>query len=528
MTGVQTCALPISYQWRKNGVNISGATSSTYTVSNAQLTHAGTYDVVASNLGGSATSAGATLSVNAPPSITAQPLGASVFVGQPASFAITATGTGPLAFQWKKDGSNLPGATAASYGIASCSLGDAGSYQAVVSSPLGSATSQVAVLTVTPAVPPAITSQPQPQSRTVGQSVSFSVSATGTAPLSYQWRKDGSNIPGATNLIYALSNIGTNAAGSYLVVVTNVGGVVTSSPPAILTVSEPIPGTVIAWGYDSEGQSSVPSGLQYATASAAGDRHSLALLSSGAVVAWGDNFHGQTSVPANAMSGVVAIAVGGNHSLALKQDRSLVAWGKNQFGQTTIQPTLQGALVAIAAGGDHSIAVTTNGQAVAWGWNDYGQTSIPSGLTNVRRVAAGLYHSVALRSDGSVLAWGATNAAGDNNHGQTIVPANGATNVMEIAAGGWHTVALKHDGTVVTWGKVFAGDAGMVPDIVPTGLKGVVAVAAGWNHTIALKKDGTAEAWGWNGQGQATIPIGLRNLVSVSGGWNHSLAVVGL
>ncbi len=78
-------------------------------------------------------------------------------------------------------------------------------------------------------------------------------------------------------------------------------------------------GTVVAWGYNSSGQSKVPAGLSGVVAIAAGGRHTVALKQDGTVVAWGSDSTGQTTVPAG-LSGVVAIAAGGFHTVALKLD----------------------------------------------------------------------------------------------------------------------------------------------------------------------------------------------------------------
>ena len=80
-----------------------------------------------------------------------------------------------------------------------------------------------------------------------------------------------------------------------------------------------------------------------------------ALTQGGTVVAWGKNDNGQTTVPAG-LSGVVAIAARGFHTVALKQDGTVVAWGKNDDGQTTVPAGLSG-VVAIAAGRDHTVAL---------------------------------------------------------------------------------------------------------------------------------------------------------------------------
>src|ERR1019366_278359 len=112
----------------------------------------------------------------------------------------------------------------------------AGSYTVVLTNLAGSVTSAVATLTVI--VPPTITTQPESQTVALGQNASFSVTANGTAPLSYQWSFNGAALAGATSSTLPLNNVQTNKAGSYTVVVTNMAGSITSAV-APLTVLVP-------------------------------------------------------------------------------------------------------------------------------------------------------------------------------------------------------------------------------------------------------------------------------------------------
>ncbi len=228
---------PLSYQWKKGGVNISGATSATYSITNAQSSHAGSYTVSVSNSAGSVTSSAATLTVNVSPTITSQPQSLVVTAGQPASFSVTTSGTAPLSYQWKKGGVNISGATSATFTIANAQAADAASYTVVVSNMAGNATSTAATLTVNPAVvAPTITQQPQNLTVNSGQAASFSVTASGTAPLSYQWKKGGVNISGATSATFTIASAQSGDAASYTVLVSNSAGNVTSSA-ATLTVN---------------------------------------------------------------------------------------------------------------------------------------------------------------------------------------------------------------------------------------------------------------------------------------------------
>ena len=119
------------------------------------------------------------------------------------------------------------------------------------------------------------------------------------------------------------------------------------------------------------------------------------LTQGGTVVAWGDNEKGQTTVPAG-LSGVVAIAGGEDHTVVLKQDGTVVAWGNNAFDQTTVPAGLSG-VVAIAGGGRHTVALKQDGTVVAWGYNVSDQTTVPAGLSGVVAIAGGPYHTVALK-----------------------------------------------------------------------------------------------------------------------------------
>ena len=131
--------------------------------------------------------------------ITTQPANQSVIAGQTATFSVVATGTGTLTYQWKKGGTAISGATAASYTTPATTSSESGTqFTVVVTDSTGSVTSNPATLTVTAsAVAPSITSQPANQTVTAGQTATFSVTATGTAPLTYQWKKNGTAISGA-------------------------------------------------------------------------------------------------------------------------------------------------------------------------------------------------------------------------------------------------------------------------------------------------------------------------------------------
>jgi len=234
---------PLNYQWNKNGTAISGATSSSYTIPPTTISDNGAqFTALVSNIAGSVTSIAATLTVNAvavPPSITTPPASQTVTAGQAATFTVAASGTVPLSYQWQKNGTPIGGASAATYATPATTSSDNGAqFTVVVSNSAGSATSNAAILTVNPAtMAPSIATQPVSQTVTAGQTASFSVTATGSSPLGYQWSKNGTVISGATSASYTTPATATTDNGAqFTVVVSNSAGKVTSSA-ATLTVN---------------------------------------------------------------------------------------------------------------------------------------------------------------------------------------------------------------------------------------------------------------------------------------------------
>jgi hypothetical protein len=172
------------------------------------------------------------------PSITMQPSAASVTVGQTATFTVTATGTAPLSYQWQKNGTNVNGATTASYTTPPTASTDTGSmFDVVVSNSAGSVTSHQVALTVTAAAAPAISTQPANQAIIAGQTATFSVVATGSSPLNYQWQLNGAAISGATSSSYTTPATTNASSGQqFRVTISNSLGSVTSNI-ATLTIN---------------------------------------------------------------------------------------------------------------------------------------------------------------------------------------------------------------------------------------------------------------------------------------------------
>ncbi len=182
--------------------------------------------------------------------ITSQPASQSAFTRANLMFSVAAIGSPPLSWQWQKnkanltDGGSLSGSTNRILGLANVTVADSGTYSVIITNMIGSVTSADAVLQVT-ASPPIITSQPANQTLQPGATATFTLTAIGTLPLSYQWQVDGANltdggnVSGSTTGTLTLSNVIEPSSGTYSVIVSNTVGWTNAS--SVLTVIPPSP-----------------------------------------------------------------------------------------------------------------------------------------------------------------------------------------------------------------------------------------------------------------------------------------------
>ncbi len=261
---------------------VSGATTPSMIVPGASVTLNVTYSptIAGSNSGAltitsndpqSPTStislAGTATAAPVAPTITTQPANQTVTAGQTASFTVVAGGTAPLSYQWQKNGASIAGATTASYTTPVTTTADSGStFNVVVSNTAGTMTSAAVTLTVNAAaVGPTITTQPANQTVTAGQTASFTVVAGGTAPLSYQWQKNGASIAGATTASYTTPVTTTVDSGStFRVVVSNAAGTVTSAAATLTVSATPAPAIQLSSSSINFGNAVIGSSLSQA------------------------------------------------------------------------------------------------------------------------------------------------------------------------------------------------------------------------------------------------------------------------
>ena len=182
------------------------------------------------------------------PMISTQPTNETVLAGSNAAFSVTAGGTPSLVYKWRKNGTNLvnggniSGATTNVLQFTAATTNNTGNYTVVITNNYGSITSAVATLTVTPTFAPTISTQPTNQTVFAGGNAVFTMTAGGTPPLVYQWRKNGNNLANGGNISGATTNVlqftaaTTSNNGNYTVVITNNYGSITSAV-ATLTVN---------------------------------------------------------------------------------------------------------------------------------------------------------------------------------------------------------------------------------------------------------------------------------------------------
>jgi len=244
---------PLSYLWQvstdggttwtniTNGADTaSGNTTATLNFSAASLDLSGDqFRCVVTNAGTSTASAPATLIVGGPPSISAAPVSITQVQGQDATFSVTATGDPAPTYQWYKGKTLLVGKTVSSLTITGAQAADADTYSVTVANPFKTLTDKATLKIIVPA---GFSKQPVNVSVVAGKAAKFTVTATGTAKLTYQWEMstDGTNwtaIPKATTNTYSIAKTTVLMNGQqFHCIVNNPAGTPATSNPATLSV----------------------------------------------------------------------------------------------------------------------------------------------------------------------------------------------------------------------------------------------------------------------------------------------------
>lgn len=221
---------PFTYQWLFNGGLLPGETNALLQLHGLTLADDGRYAVRVSNAAGAVESREARLIVQLPPVILTQPQPFTTIRDQEASFTVTADGTEPLAYRWLRNGVPLtgPAATNRTLLLTDVQENQAGNYSVNVYNTAGAVLSSNAYLTVL--IPATITNAPLGGTVNATSNFTFTVGARGTGTIVYQWRHQGTNLPGATNATLVLSNVQLSDTGTYSVWIADSIGPTESEP----------------------------------------------------------------------------------------------------------------------------------------------------------------------------------------------------------------------------------------------------------------------------------------------------------
>ncbi len=224
---------PLNYQWWNSLGAIQDATNAIFTLISADPTNSDSYTVTINNTFGSITSSVASVTIGLPPSILLQPTNEIATAGSTVNLSVTASGTVPLSYQWRNNGGAIQAATNSVFTLSSAEPTNSDNYTVTVNNAFGSITSSVASVTI--GLPPSILLQPTLQVAP-DTSATMSVTATGSAPLTYQWWNSTGPIQDATNAVYTVN--ASESLDSYTVRISNTFGSITSSV-AIVSIDAP-------------------------------------------------------------------------------------------------------------------------------------------------------------------------------------------------------------------------------------------------------------------------------------------------
>ena len=532
----------LSYQWRKNGVAITGANNPLLKLPAVGATDGASYAVVISNAAGTVTSQTAVLTVSAgvppllAPTIVTQPSAVSVPSGNTATFAAGVDGSGPFSFQWLKDGVAVAGETRAVFTLANVAAKNAGAYAVTVRNSVATVTSQAAGLDVTssiftpPPVAPSISTQPAAAIVNVGGSATLAVAASGSGPLAYQWSLEGAALAGSTGPILTLSNISALNTGNYSVTVSNSVGSITSSIAPVMLLGAPAIAQQVAAISTTAGNAATFS------VTATGDSLRYLWMRDGLAIAGATASSYTIANPTIADNGAVfRVIVYNGAGIVLSQSVVLTVALVPTFSAqpADASTTVAGAATfSVTAQNAASLRWQRNGVDLIDGTDASGAVIAGAGgstlsLTSLPAVWSGsLFRALATATGGGATV--ASNAATLTVNAAQVVSAAAAAG--KLAAGPFHTCAIKADATVACWGHGSSGEVlpgslsdQWAPQVVP-GLANMTYVAVGYQESCAIDTAGVLSCWG-GGRPINTLKDGsnvnLTGVKAVAMGYTH-------
>ena len=435
----------------------------------------------------------------------------------------------------------IANATNSTLTVSNAQLLNEGYYQVTLANDFGMFTSQPIFLRVLPSGV-VIVSNPAPLSVPAGTQAVFNADVIGSAPLTFQWFKNGNLLAGADLAQLVISNAQAASAGVYQLLVSNylgsaisAGATLTVLPAKPSFVLQPlsaasVAGSNVAFASLAVGSDDDLNPIRYTwyfqNNGIAGQTNADLLLSSITAMNQGAYYVVASNAYGTATSAVAQLTVylppsfqTGLSNQVVTEGRTIVlsagatgtpplaySWNFNTAQLSNTAASLSLTNITPQQAGFYSVTVTNQygsisstgrvsvflppSQVVAWGDNSGGQTEVPTNLDNAVAIAGGDYHSVAIRDDGTLVAWGF------DDEGQIDVPTNSLP-FVSVVAGAEHNLAIAEDGSVVAWG---ANDSGQTD--VPSTVSSVLSVAAGESDSLALLASGTVVAWGDDTYGQ--------------------------
>ena len=414
------------------------------------------------------------------PIVVSQPASLTRPATSTANFRVSAVGTEPFQYQWRKDGipiadgAKVSGAQASTLAISDLRKTDEGGYSAVVSNVDGTAISASATLAVTE---PVIVSQPAHQSGELGESAVLHVTAVGT-DLSFEWRKEGVPLPGGTNASLTLTDLRDSDAGDYTVVVTNRHGSVTSTVATVavnLAVVDPgflpnlgaDPAEVSVMAVQADGAIVLGGYFPLPGRESRTDLHRVS-AGGGADASFKPEVDG--SVYALAVQRDGRILVGGRFSSLCGQARESIgrlhADGTIDLG---FNPGANKEVVAIAEQADGRILVAGYFTALGGTTRDYLGRLLADGSLDPDFNSApnAPVFTVVVQPDGKILVGGYfTGIDGKPRPGIARLHSSGSVDEsFNPGSGGWgvQSIALQADGKILFGNVLFASSGGSRP-----------------------------------------------------------------
>lgn len=536
---------PLVYQWRRNGVDIAGATADRYDIATATLADDGaTFSVAVGNASGRAVSGTATLTVTpVAPTIVSPPADIAVTAGQSATFSVSAGGSAPLSYQWRRDGVDIAGATGPSHTTPPTVIGDDGALFSVrVGNAAGAATSAGATLTVRASlIAPALTTQPAPVTVTEGQTATFSVAATGSAPLAYQWRRNGVAIAGATAFSYTTAATTLADSGAAFSVVVSNGAGDATSDPATLTVNPigPPPMLPVIVTQPANANALVGQAATFSVV-ATGTALGYQWQRNGVPIAGATGASYTTPPTVTADNGALFAVVVTSGSGAVTSVAATLAVRSGSAPVITGQPV---AFMSLNVGGTGEFGVTATGVAPTYQWRKNGVDIAGATATSYRTPPVGASDHGATWS---VLVCNTSGCVTSINSTLRVVD-DDTPAVLRFTAGNQVSLALRQDGSVWGWGVVSGGSLSQARpltyfynqaapvqavDAADRPLGGVTDVHTASGHTLMLRDDGTLWATGNNGKGElgdgtTTLRLSVVPVSSAAGGAFTEVVTIG-